>query len=229
MPLLGAAGGILFAMMMICLGKSLERGPPGLTFAALNSSAVMPMLLMVLFFGAPFGYVYSFSNGLGSLLVVVGLFWAGRSSKGSPKKLIWAAFIFAAFVFDSFYLMFLRWRALLINTQNINSQWFMPSLFFTAALVLTFIQNRRPNRHEVLYGILGGIVKGLGMFFLIWGAEVSTPFEHAMLFPIFSVTVILACNLWGQWLYKERVNWPANALCVFGLLIGSIDWKVLLH
>ena len=229
MPLLGAVGGLLFGVMMVCLGKSLECGPPGLTFAALNSSAVMPMLMMVLFFGAPFGYIYSPSNAIGSLLVVIGLFWAARSARSSEKKLTWAAYIISAFVLNSFYLMFMQWRALLLrsNAHDANSQWFMPAIFFTAALIQLFTQKRGPNRHEVFYGILGGVVKGFGMFFLIWATEVSTPLEHAMLFPIFSVTVIVACNLWGQWLYKEKVNWLANGLCVCGLLIGALNWNEL--
>jgi hypothetical protein len=61
---------------------------------------------------------------------------------------------------------------------------------------------------------------------MIWSTEVSTPLEHAMIFPIFSVAIIILCNLWGQWLYKEKVNWLANACCVGGILIGTLDWKV---
>ena len=70
------AGGVVLALMMASLGRSLETGPPGLTFAALNASTVMPSVLMVLLFGASFGYQYTLWNGLGSLLVVGGLFWA---------------------------------------------------------------------------------------------------------------------------------------------------------
>jgi drug/metabolite transporter (DMT)-like permease len=229
MPLIGVCGGILFGMMMICLGKSLEFGPPGLTFAVLNSSTVMPMIFMVLFFGASFGYVYSPYNGAGSLLVVIGLFWAGRSARSSEKMFSWAACIISAFVLDSCYLTLMQWRGLLlhINAHDANSQWFMPAIFFTAALIQICTQKRRPNRHEVAYGVLGGIAKGFGVFFMIWATEASTPLEHAMLFPVFSVSVIVTCNLWGQWLYKEKVNWLANALCVIGLLIGALDWNVL--
>lgn len=48
-----------------------------------------------------------------------------------------------------------------------------------------------------------------------------------MIFPIFSVTIILFCNLWGQWLYKEKVNWFANACCIGGILIGTVNWSAL--
>ncbi len=244
MAYFGIGGGVVLAIMMIFLGKSLESGPPGLTFAALNSSAVMPMILMVMLFGAPFGYVYSLYNGLGSLLVVVGLFWAGRGAAHSDKKTQWTALVLSVFLLHTLFLIQMQWRALFINfpgdnglllnfnSQDAKSQWFMPSLFFAAACIQWAVylttQKRRPNRSEVLYGVLGGLSNGIGTFFMIWSTEVSTPLEHAMIFPIFSVAIILSCNLWGQWLYKERVNWLANSLCVLGILIGTLDWKVLL-
>ena len=62
---------------------------------------------------------------------------------------------------------------------------------------------------------------------MIRATEASTPVEHAIIYPLFAVTIIILCNIWGQWLYKEQVNWKANALCVFGILIGSIDWSAL--
>lgn len=240
----GLAAGVILAVMMICLGKSLENGPPGLTFAALNSSTVMPMLFMVFLFGAPFGYIYTLFNGLGSLMVVLGLFWAGWAARSSEKKMRWVAYVFGAFALHTLFLIIMQWRALFINfpgenglflnfdVQDAKSQWFMPAVFFAAALVQIFVyvatQKRLPNRSETIYGILGGIANGVGTFFMIWSTEVSTPLEHAMIFPIFSVAVILSCNAWGQWLYKEKVNWLANGLCVLGILVGTLDWRTLL-
>lgn len=240
----GLAGGIILAVMMICLGKSLETGPPGLTFAALNSSTVMPMLFMVLLFGSPFGYAYTVFNALGSTLVVLGLFWAGWGARGLEKKMRWATFVVGAFVMHTLFLILMQWRALFINfpgenglflnfdVQDAKSQWFMPAVFFAAALIQIGMylatQKRRPNRYETLYGILGGLTNGIGTFFMIWSTEVSTPLEHAMIFPIFSVAIILACNLWGRFLYKERVNWLANGLCILGILIGTLDWRALI-
>ncbi len=243
MAYFGIAGGLILAAMMIFLGKALESGPPGLTFAALNASTVMPMILMVMLFGAPFGYIYTLFNGLGSLLVVIGLFWAGWGARHSEKKVKWTSFVIGAFLLHVFFLILMQWRALFINfpgenglflsfdVQDAKSQWFMPMIFLTAALVqvivYVFTQKRWPNRSELLYGVLGGVANGVGTFFMIRSTEVSTPLEHAMIFPIFSVAVILLCNLWGQLLYKEKVNWVANLCCVFGILLGTLDWKVL--
>ena len=244
MALFGIAGGIVLAIMMICLGKALEKGPPGLTFAALNASTVMPAILMVLFFGSPFGYTYTFSHGLGSVLVLAGLFWAGRGATGSEKKMQWLSFVTAAFLLHVLFLVFMQWRALFINfpgedglflsfsLEDARSQWFMPMIFLVCALVQIIVyiatQKRLPNRSETFYGILGGITNGVGTFFMIRSTEVATPLEHAMIFPIFAVTVILCCNAWGQLLYKERVNWPANILSIIGILIGTLNWQVLI-
>ncbi len=240
----GLSGGIVLGIMMAILGKALESGPAGLTFAILNSSTVMPMIIMVLLFGSAFGYVYTTSNGVGSFLVVVGLFLAAAETLKSKKMAKWVLFAFGAFILHVIFLVFMQWRALFINfpgengllisfaTEDMVNEWFMPMVFLAATCIQSVIYitslKRLPNRFEVMYGILGGIANGIGTFFLIRATEVSTSFEHAIIFPLFSVTIILCCNLWGKWLYKEKINWKANAFCVLGLLIGTLNWKVLL-
>jgi multidrug transporter EmrE-like cation transporter len=241
MAAFGVAGGVVLALMMASLGRALETGPPGLTFAALNTSTVMPSLVMVTLFGAPFGYSYTLWNGLGSLLVVLGLFWAGRQAKHSNKKQMWISFVTAAFFLHVIFLVFLSWRALFINfpgevglflsfdMDEARNEWFMPMVFLTAAIfqaaIYFFAEKRWPNNSELLYGVLGGLTNGIGTFFMIRATEISTPFEHAMIYPIFAVTIIVLCNLWGQYLYKEKVNWYANGLCVLGLIIGTVSWN----
>jgi hypothetical protein len=237
------AGGLVLALMMASLGRSLETGPPGLTFAALNASTVMPSILMVLLFGATFGYQYTLWNGIGSLFVVGGLFWAGWATSRSEQKSVWIMFITAAFFLHVLFLVFLSWRALFINFPGENGlflsfdmddakcQWFMPMVFCVAFLVQTAIyitaEKRIPRKGEVGYGIIGGIANGVGTFFMIRATEVSTSVEHAIIYPLFAVTIIILCNIWGQWLYKEKVNWKANSLCVLGILVATLDWKTL--
>ncbi len=245
MAIFGIAAGIILGTMVIFLGKALETGPPGLTFAILNASTVMPMILMVIFFGASFGYVYTLSHAAGSLVVIIGLLWAAWQAIRSQKQVQWGALIMGAFLLHVLFLVVMQWRALFINFPGANGlylsfdmedstccQWFMPILFFVAALIqigyYLATQKRVPNRSEVLYGVLGGVVNGIGTFFMIWSTEVSTSLEHAMIFPIFAVTIIIGCNLWGQWIYKEKVNWAANICCIVGIFIGSLDWKALL-
>jgi hypothetical protein len=244
MAAFGLAGGIVLAAMLAFLGKAVETGPSGLTFAILNSSTVMPMVLMCLLFGCKFGFIYKLWNGIGSVIVLLGLFWAGWDAMRSGKKTLWLTFALLAFALHVIFLVFMQWRALFINypgenglflsfdVQDAISQWFMPMIFLAAAAIQTLIYamsiKRLPNKKEFLFGVLGGITNGVGTYFMIWSTEVSTPFEHAMIFPIFAITVIICSNLWSQRLYKERINWFANALCVLGILIGTLDWQVLL-
>jgi len=244
MAAFGFAGGLVLAFMMASLGRSLELGPPGLTFAALNASTVMPSLLMTIFFGGAFGYFYNLWHGLGSLLVVAGLFWAGWQTARSEKKTNWVAFVTATFFLHVIFLVFLSWRALFINhvgaeglflsfdLEDVRSQWFMPMAFLAAFLVQAWIfitsEKRMPSRKEAQFGVMGGLANGIGTFFMIRATEVSTPFEHAMIYPIMSVSIIIICNIWGQRIYKEQVNWKANALCLVGILVGTIDWKTLI-
>jgi drug/metabolite transporter (DMT)-like permease len=241
MSLFGVAAGVILALMMASLGRALETGPPGLTFAALNSSTVMPSIVMVLVFGAAFGYHYTVWNGIGSLLVVLGLFWAGWQTTKSEQKTAWLSFVSGAFFLHILFLVFLSWKALFMNYPGENglflsfdmddakNQWFMPMIFLAAFLIQALIyavnEKRWLKKGEILYGILGGIANGIGTFFMIRATEVSTSFEHAMIYPIFSVSIIVLCNLWGQWLYREKVHWIATAVCLLGIAIGTINWS----
>lgn len=236
------AGGILLAGIMTFLGKSFESGPPGLSVAMISCSSVVPILMFVIFFGSRFGFYYTLWNAIGSILVVLGICWAGWGGSIVDKKK-WLTFISLAFLAHVAYLVFLGWRALFINhggTEGLgfaftpemaSMQWFMPLVFLSAAIVQTILfctqEKRIPNRGEVYYGMLGSVTNGVGAFFLLKATEIASPFEHAMLFPIYAVTTIIACNLWGKWLYEEKVNWKANALCTGGLLLGTIDWSAL--
>ena len=239
----GLLVGISLAGVMTFLGKSLENGPPGLSVAMVNCSSVMPILLLVVLFGARFGFAYTLWNGIGSILVILGICWAGWGGAIGDKKK-WLTFIFLAFFSHVAYLVCLNWRALFINfpqTEGLgfsftaevaSTQWFMPMVFLSAAVIQTlffFTQERRfPNRSESFYGMLGSIANGIGAFLMIKSTEMATPIEYAMLFPMFSVTTIIGCNLWGKWLYQEAVNWKANALCIGGILIGTIDWSAII-
>lgn len=242
MAAFGLAAGIILGFMMRSLGKALEVGPPGLTFAMVNSASVMPGLIMALIFGAQFGYYYTKAHAIGSILVVGGLFWAGWKLEHIPNKKRWLTFAILAFVLHMTGLAWMQWRALFIkfpdttglllnfDMEDVKSQWFLPMLFFGAFLVQVWnaFQSKRrfPEKREIIYGFLGGIANGAATFFLMLSTEYSSSWEHAMIFPIFAVTIIILCNVWGQWFYKEKVNWWANALCVIGLFIGTMDWSV---
>lgn len=244
MALFALSGGLILAAVMTFLGKALESGPPGLSVAMLNCSSVVPILMLVILFGSHFGFTYTLWNGIGSVLVILGICWAGWDGGEIASRRKWLAFISISFFAHVAYLVFLNWRALFINfpgeaglgfsfaPEQASMQWFMPLVFLSAAAVQTYLffssEKRLPNRSEAFYGMLGSCANGVGAFLMVKATEVSTPLEHAMLFPIFSVAVIVGCNLWGKLLYEEAVNWKANAVCIGGLLLGTIDWSAIL-
>jgi drug/metabolite transporter (DMT)-like permease len=238
---LGILAGMILAAMLFSLGRALEKGPPGLTFSILNASTVMPAVIMALLFGAARGFPYTSWHAMGSLLVLFGLFWAGKGLQGLQDRKGWLVFCFSMFALHILLLVLFQWRALLLNmprpeeitslftAEQIKSQWFMPFMFLAAAIVQLGMflgyEKRWPHGMEVVYGVLGGAANGLCTYFMIWSTEVATPLENAVIFPIFSVVTIILSNLWGQKLYQEQVNWRACQVCAFGLVVGTVDWK----
>lgn len=241
---LGLGAGLILGFMFLTLGRALEQGPPGLTFAILNASTVMPAVVMATLFGAAFGYIYTPWHAIGSLLVLAGLFWAGRGLEGLKDKRSWLLFATLTFACHLIFLVVMQWRALVLNwpspeevgsifsSKQMASQWFMPCIYLAAALVQILVylssEKRVPSRAECFYGFFGGFSNSVSTFFLIWATEAASSLENIVIFPIFSVAIIVICNFWGQKLYQERVNWKACQVCALGLLIGTIDWKVLL-
>jgi len=242
MILYGIVSGIVFSLMMSSIGKALECGPAGLTIALLNASTVFPILGMVALYGKGFGFEYTLWNGVGSLIVLAGLFWAGFEKVRSQAMGKWLFFAIGAFALHILFLILLQIRGVLLNfpqehffalsSEQAGCQWFMPVAFFTAAAIQLFVylrkEMRRPAPQEMRFGLLGGTANGLGTFFLLWSTEVATSIEQAMIFPLFAVTIVLGCNLWSRFFYKEDVHWKATAIALGGIAVGTIDWRAFL-
>ncbi|MCP5469640.1 MAG: hypothetical protein H7A36_03950 [Chlamydiales bacterium] len=239
--LFGLLGGLILGFFMWSLGKTLENGPPGLSLAIVNASSIMPALVLLTLFGSAYGHGYTLWNGLGSVLVAIGILWAGWTTGKNANKNKWLIFSIVVFASHVIYLVYLQWWAMALDAslplskllpfhlEPLHLAWFMPAIFFSAALYQWVVyikqESRLPNKGEMTYGLLGGVANGACAFFLIMAPQVATAWQNAMLFPLFSVTIIIACNTWAQFLYKERVNWLANGLCTAGLLIGTIVWN----
>ncbi len=241
--LMGLVGGLVLGSMMWSLGKAMERGPAGLTLASLNSATVMPAIVMALAFKASWESSYTIWHGIGSILVVAGLFWASWGVDGKVDKRKWAVFVGAAFFLHVLLLCLLHWRAMMLkggggswllpfHLVSETSQWFNPMIFVAATWMQIVIymrrEKRRPLPSEMAYGVFGGIANGGCTFFLIVAPEVASPVQNAMIYPLFAVAVIVLSNLWSQALYKERVNWVATAVCLMGVILGTVDWSAVI-
>jgi drug/metabolite transporter (DMT)-like permease len=236
--LLGSVAGVILSMMLFSMGKAVEKGPPGMTFAILFSATVMPGLLMTLVFGPALGFEYNVWHAIGSSLVLLGLFWGAKGLTEMKEKKIWILFCSLMFTFHLLLLGIYQWRAMLINhpealtfaqPQEIMSEWFTAFMFLTSALIQFVVYLRAKSQPlrggEVLYGVAGGVFNMLCTFFLLWAAEQASPLENAVIFPIYAVMGIVLTNMWGQKFYHERVNWWACSLCVLGLVVGTVNWS----
>lgn len=239
--LLGIVGGLVLTFMLYTLSKALEAGPSSLTFALMNAASVVPAIVMAVCYGPLFGHGYSPWHAAGSLLLLIGLFWAGRSTLSKETLGRWMLFGGCAFAFHFVILFVFQWRALHmrpdlpsrtllmpIDPIEAASQWFMPFMFLAATLGQSCIctrLRRLPQRREIGLGLLGGMANFLCTFFLMLGTERALPWENVILFPLYCVATLLLSNLWGQVIYKEKVNWAANGVCTAGLAIANIDWN----
>lgn len=238
--ILGSLAGVILCIMLSALGKALEKGPPGFTFAILNSATVFPGILMAIFFSASFGYQFKFAHAFGCMLVLLGLFWAGRGLQGMKEMKKWILFSSCMFVFHTLLLFLYQWRALLLNplrppdlfsffsADQVMSECFIPFMFLVSGAIQLIIflkdEKRKPKKGEILYGFAGGISNFLVTFFLLAAALAASPLENAVIYPLFSVIGIIITNAWGQRLYNEQVNWRACQLSAFGLIVGTVDW-----
>lgn len=229
--------GSALALVKWLIGEAVAKGPTSLTFAVVNSASVFPAILLVLFLGNAADINYKPLHLTGALLVIIGLFWAGCEKSGFKKKRTWIFLAALAFSFQCLFLCLTQWHTILINNEsvlsdfwllgskNIQSQWFVPLVFASAWMIHLMLYCREgkriPNLRELFWGLCGGILNGLCTYLFIKADEIASPTETPLLFPVFSVALIIACNFWGQWLYQEKVNWQANGLCLFGLTLGA--------
>ncbi|HEV7736366.1 MAG TPA: hypothetical protein VGO47_03200 [Chlamydiales bacterium] len=247
----GLFTGFVLIALLITLGKALEKGPPGLTFSILSAGAVFPGLIMAAIFGETGGFPYTPWHAFGSVLVLIGLFWAGRErSNGDspqssvPSKRTWVILVAGMFVIHILLLLLYQGRALMMSrmlsglsvsqiySDQIASEWFVPMMYVGAVVIQLSIflktEARWPKNKEWLYGFAGGIANGLCTFFLLHGTKVAIGLENAIIFPVYSIGTIVFSNLWSQRLYGESVNWRACQVCALGILLGSVDWKIAL-
>lgn len=238
MTILGVFAGLQLGALMLLTGRAVKTGPSALSFAFLNSATVAPPLIMAILFGSAFGHYYTFFNALGALLVIIGLFWMAKRPSEVLINPNWIKWIFLAFFLHAFYLAFFQWRALLLEEQTMSS-FLLPfhcssegadSFTFWMFLTATLFQGGRQwitehkslafTRTSIRWGMGGGLLNGLGGYFTMRATEVACGGEKALIFPLYCVTLIFLCNLWGRYFYKEQIHWPSMVVCFVGIFLG---------
>lgn len=235
---LGLLTGLFLGFMKLMIDKALQKGPPGLTFAAINSASVMPALVFVLFFHTLIDFELTHYDVMASILIVAGLFWASRKDHRNFRTQDWMSFALLGFAFHVLYLVFTELRAIFINGEHFithdlfpsadmfRSPWYLPMVFVSATLmhVIVYVVSIRkmPLRPEILWGVVGGIFNGLCAYCYLEATEVASVSETTLIFSVFSISTILFCNLWGYYFYEEKIHWQANGLCLAGLFIAGL-------
>lgn len=236
--IVGIIAGLLLGGLMWSVGKTMKHGPAAMTYAIVNAACVAPPFLMAILFGNSFGYEYTIQNGLGAVIVIAGLLWMGRSQDNETKSSSWLLWIIAAFAIHACFLTLFQWRALLFKT-DLPSSFLLPftcdpatgncftlMMFITAAALQIFLPSYEkgstiPKQPMLIYGVLGGLINGIGSYFMLLSTEVADlPDEKILVFPLYCVILICLCNLWGKWMYKEKINWYANGLSMTGILVS---------
>lgn len=238
MALVAVVSGLFLGLLQHAIGKSLLYGPSSLTFVFVTSVCVLPPVCMFFLFGKEFGHDYTIYNLIGSLLVVAGLYWMGKTNEATNfvnfKK--WLRWIATAFIGLTLYYLILQWRALMLQETlpdslllpfrgvQVKGDLFIPISFFAAALTqLIFGSSFQVKRQLLASGIFAGIVCSISTFLLVLGTEFAAEgTENALLFPLNTILLVSLCNVWATLFYKERVNWPANALSATGIIIAAI-------
>lgn len=237
---LGIFAGIILGCLGWISGRALRYGPPGLNYSILNSACIVPPLILAFLFGESFGHTYSIVNGLGAMLVVGGIIYASANVKKAeinPKWYFWAGI---SFIVHAFLLSFFQWRALVLkedlpetalipfHCDACLADIFTPAMFLAACAIqfflpLGFQRVNVPYKAIALWGWVGGLITGAAGFFTMLATEAATEhWEKAIVFPLFCVSVILFCNIWGRFLYKEEVNWKANAVSLLGIVLCTL-------
>lgn len=238
MFLAGSVAGLLIVLLMRFTTQALLIGPSGLTFAFQISGSIFPGIVLFLIFGSAFGYTLNLLMIVGLCLVILGLFLASDAfshsfSKTSKK---WFILAIAIFLIHLAFVTLVQWRCLtfsnvpahpliLFRCMPEQDVWFMTSMFGTALVVqcgILMFMNQRPKKSDLKYGSLGGFANGVGTYLFLMATGIASPMEKGILFPLFSIVIILVCNLWSQVLYAENINWKANLLCLSGILTAYL-------
>ncbi len=235
--LIGLLTGMALGLLKCVIGFALKKGPAGLTFVSVNMASVAPAFIITFFFSQEINFYYTTWQLIGSVLIVIGLIWAVWNHDFIFPKWKWIIFAMLGFCAHTVYLILIQsnifilenhhwldafWR---IGSEELHSEWHVPVIFGTACVMHMTIyaigEKRMPSFREIIWGILGGICNGICAMIFMHALSLASGVERSFIFPIFSISLIVSCNIWAQYLYQERVNWRANGLCLLGLFAGS--------
>ena len=237
---LGIFGGLCFGLMMPMLAKALEKGPAGLTFAFLNTSCILPGLILGLLLGKSFGFVLKEEALFGMFIVFLGVFLTGLNSKENRLSSSWMFFCLLTILFHVGLLISIQIKPVLQNETfaqllqwpypftKESGSWFMPISFAVGTIIqllrLAIEKGKSWTYNGFKYGVVAGILNGAAVLCMEHAFVISNPSQSLILFPLYAVTIIIGTQIWSRLIYKEPIAWVSCILCSLGIFVSCFDW-----
>ncbi|MEI6531651.1 MAG: hypothetical protein WCN87_02385 [Chlamydiota bacterium] len=234
---LGAVAGLFVILIFYALPKAFAAGSTNLSIGIFQSACILPPLLMSLIFGCDCGFYYTLFHGVGALLVILGFLRSALQAKGQKISLKWLFYIGLTFFAQAAALTIYQYQALLtkpllphnpfllpVTSIEASSGWFLPTLFLVVVLgngllLKGHILSAKKNLQE---GALGSLFNTGAVAFLMIALAVATQSFTMLIIPINAVLTITFCNIWSQWIYKEKVDWVGMLIALSGILLSFL-------
>lgn len=229
--LIGITVGIFTVLLIDILAKALTMGSTSTTIAILNASTLIPSIIMFFVFGRALGYDYNIHHLIGSSLFLIGLFYSRESLPELSIRKTWFKLAGTIFCIHSIILTIYSFKGYLAGSTSTflrimtnieaTSDLFFVALFLSAAIFQYIKESRRGfntiSMQEVMTGVLAGALNMTSNVLLVKATQLAKPLEQAVIFPLFSVTIIMLSSLYGAVIYKENVAWKGSVICAIGI------------
>ena len=241
--LLGIFIGVSTAALMSMLSRALSLGANAVTISIVSASSLIPGVIAYFVYGSGLGFDYNITHFIGSLIVLFGFL---NTKTTLPKEELWKKWLF--WVFSLFWvhvaiLLAYQWQGYLVSSESnylrfmtrkeALSGFFMPSIFFVAFVCQVckayrnLLSNPFKAKNDLLVGACLGAFQICTVLALVFANQYALSWEKAIIFPAFSVMIIIATGVWRSWLYKEEVAWAGIGLCALGISVATAEFTAL--
>ena len=211
--LIGLFNGFLYFGAFYVLQLSTSRNGSAMT-ATFNKLGVMvPALLSVLFFHEAPGSLQIIGVLIALLAIMIIYFKKEENSIITMKTALFATFFLGGFAdFTSkIYQVY--------GTEGFQNLFIFFTFFF--ALIVTgifiLVKDRRIKRTDVIFGLISGIPSQVISLFLL---RALTSIPAFVVFPLFSVGVILVVNIINLLFFKEKLT--TRQITAIGLIVVAV-------
>lgn len=237
----GIITGLFYALMMYGVTTAQTYGSSSLIFSLQNGCTLLPPIILSLLFGAEMGFNYKWMHLGGGLLVILGFLGAFYQKESKEKNPLFYRYLFLMLFAQTALIFFLQFSDVLRkNATSLHPLIFANlhqgevhgvfPIFFTSAFLFSLFFLKRakdteervgPNRTQVIYAILGGMLGALGGKILDIALHYCKEnWENLIIMPMLAVSQIFLCSLFGVLLYKEKVRWLFLFLAMAGIFFS---------